>query len=242
MHQPWASLLVYGLKRVEGRAWPTEYTGRLWIHATSTLPTRKDIEVLPAKTSSALLLRIHEAEGRDVTPNLPKTYPTSVLIGCVDVVGCYSVSLLIHLSLDLHDGCLFGYITDLQLHDGCLFSSITKQQVNCMLQANDMEAWQTLPDTIKQEIGSPYCFLCENPKRLVVPQQMRGHPKLWQLPSKTATSLSAALKSPPDPVPFSWANYGRPDTADLGNMLQSSRSSTWYEQYGKARQQQMRKL
>lgn len=47
MHQPWASLLVYGLKRIEGRAWPTDYNGRLWIHATSTKPTAQDIEVLP---------------------------------------------------------------------------------------------------------------------------------------------------------------------------------------------------
>lgn len=193
MHQPWASLLVYGLKRIEGRAWPTDHTGSLWIHATSTQPTLKDIEEM-----QSFYTHIHEAEGRDIMPNLPKTYPTSVLIGCVDVVACYS--------------------------------------------ANDMEAWKTLPDTIKQEIGSPYCFLCENPKRLVVPQQMRGHPKLWQLPGKTANGLSAALKSPPDPMAFSWANYGRPDTADLGEKQQSSRSSIWFEKYGKAKQQQSRKL
>ena len=49
MHQPWASLLVYGLKRIEGRGWSTDYTGRLWIHATSTRPTEQDIEVLPAQ-------------------------------------------------------------------------------------------------------------------------------------------------------------------------------------------------
>ena len=56
MHQPWASLLVYGLKRIEGRAWPADYTGRLWIHATSTKPTAQDIEVLPAMNLSALAL------------------------------------------------------------------------------------------------------------------------------------------------------------------------------------------
>ena len=45
MHQPWASLLVYGLKRIEGRGWPTEHTGRLWIHATSKQATSQEIEV-----------------------------------------------------------------------------------------------------------------------------------------------------------------------------------------------------
>ena len=109
------------------------------------------------------------------------------------------------------------------------------------IQASDMEAWQALPMNIKQEIESPYCFLCEAPQRLVVPQQMRGHPKLWQLPGKTAASLSTALKPPPDPVPFSWAQYGKPDTS-AGVSQHSFRSSTWYDKYGKAKQQQARKM
>jgi len=33
MHQPWASLLVAGIKRVEGRGWNTSHRGPLWIHA-----------------------------------------------------------------------------------------------------------------------------------------------------------------------------------------------------------------
>ena len=35
MHQPWASLMVHGFKRFEGRAWTTKYRGPLWVHATS---------------------------------------------------------------------------------------------------------------------------------------------------------------------------------------------------------------
>ncbi len=35
MHQPWASLLVHGFKRFEGREWTHRYRGPLWIHATS---------------------------------------------------------------------------------------------------------------------------------------------------------------------------------------------------------------
>ena len=37
--------------------------------------------------------QIHEQEGRDISPNIPQHYPTSVLLGCVDVVACYAVSL-----------------------------------------------------------------------------------------------------------------------------------------------------
>lgn len=105
-----------------------------------------------------------------------------------------------------------------------------------------MESWAALPDTMKQEIGSPFCFLCENPKRLVVPQQMRGYPKLWALPGKTATTLTAALKVPPDPVPFSWAQFGKADTHDAKASESSSRSSLWYDKYGKAKKEQARKL
>lgn len=28
MHQPWASLLVHGIKRIEGRTWTTKHRGR----------------------------------------------------------------------------------------------------------------------------------------------------------------------------------------------------------------------
>lgn len=35
MHQPWASLLVYGIKQHEGRVWSSAHRGRLWIAAAS---------------------------------------------------------------------------------------------------------------------------------------------------------------------------------------------------------------
>ena len=35
MHQPWASLLIRGIKMHEGRSWYTPHRGRLWIHAAA---------------------------------------------------------------------------------------------------------------------------------------------------------------------------------------------------------------
>lgn len=35
MHQPWASLLVAGIKKHEGRPWYTAHRGRLWIASTA---------------------------------------------------------------------------------------------------------------------------------------------------------------------------------------------------------------
>ena len=38
LHQPWASLLVQGIKTSEGRMWSTDHRGKLWIHAASKQP------------------------------------------------------------------------------------------------------------------------------------------------------------------------------------------------------------
>ena len=46
MHQPWASLMVHGFKRFEGREWTTKYRGPLWVHATSKKPDPELIEQL----------------------------------------------------------------------------------------------------------------------------------------------------------------------------------------------------
>ena len=46
MHQPWASLLVLGFKRFEGREWNNKYRGPLWIHATQKKPSQQEIDYL----------------------------------------------------------------------------------------------------------------------------------------------------------------------------------------------------
>ncbi|XP_051792688.1 activating signal cointegrator 1 isoform X2 [Acanthochromis polyacanthus] len=48
MHQPWASLLVKGIKRVEGRTWYTSHRGRLWIAAAAKKPTDQEVAEVEA--------------------------------------------------------------------------------------------------------------------------------------------------------------------------------------------------
>lgn len=82
MHQPWASLLVHGFKRAEGRMWKSDYRGRLWIHAAAKVPGEFEIETLEMEYRS-----FYEAHKISIPP-LPSQcggYPTSVLLGCVDV-------------------------------------------------------------------------------------------------------------------------------------------------------------
>ncbi|XP_040824913.1 activating signal cointegrator 1 [Ochotona curzoniae] len=80
MHQPWASLLVRGIKRVEGRSWYTPHRGRLWIAATGKRPSPQEVSELQA---TYRLLR-----GKDV--EFPNDYPSGCLLGCVDLTDCLS--------------------------------------------------------------------------------------------------------------------------------------------------------
>ncbi|KAJ6664105.1 hypothetical protein lerEdw1_008320 [Lerista edwardsae] len=80
MHQPWASLLVKGIKRVEGRTWYTSHRGRLWIAATAKRPSPQEICDLEATYKM-----LHQKE-----LEFPEDYPSGCLLGCVDLIDCLS--------------------------------------------------------------------------------------------------------------------------------------------------------
>uniref|UniRef100_A0A7N6F7L3 ASCH domain-containing protein n=1 Tax=Anabas testudineus TaxID=64144 RepID=A0A7N6F7L3_ANATE len=82
MHQPWASLLVKGIKRVEGRTWYTSHRGRLWIAAAAKKPSPQEI----AEVES--MYRHIYKKGKSV--KFPKDYPTGCLLGCVNMTDCLS--------------------------------------------------------------------------------------------------------------------------------------------------------
>ncbi|XP_023348454.1 activating signal cointegrator 1 [Eurytemora carolleeae] len=81
MHQPWASLLVIGVKLHEGRTWYSNHRGRLWIHAAGKVPTQPEVDQLQN------FYRVHS----NIQPyQFPPHYPTSCLVGCVDVTDVLS--------------------------------------------------------------------------------------------------------------------------------------------------------
>jgi activating signal cointegrator 1 len=57
LHQPWASLVAWGAKRIETRSWPTTYRGPLAIHAAQEFPryARKWLEALCEEGNEELL-------------------------------------------------------------------------------------------------------------------------------------------------------------------------------------------
>ncbi|KAK4289239.1 hypothetical protein Pmani_037782 [Petrolisthes manimaculis] len=79
MHQPWASLLVAGIKIHEGRSWYSAHRGRLWIAAAAKVPTPEEIKQLEHQYQV-----LHKSNKKNL--GFPPHYPTSCLLGCVDVV------------------------------------------------------------------------------------------------------------------------------------------------------------
>lgn len=75
MHQPWASFLVKGIKKHEGRTWYSSHRGRLWIASTAKAPTAMEIVALENEYRNYYK--------RDI--DFPNDYPTGCLLGAVDV-------------------------------------------------------------------------------------------------------------------------------------------------------------
>uniref|UniRef100_T2MCF0 Activating signal cointegrator 1 n=1 Tax=Hydra vulgaris TaxID=6087 RepID=T2MCF0_HYDVU len=81
MHQPWASLLVHGIKKIEGRSWYSTHRGRLWIAATAKEPEKELIQQIENQ---------YRLLNADKVVDFPKEYPIGCLLGCVNVVDCMS--------------------------------------------------------------------------------------------------------------------------------------------------------
>lgn len=76
MQQPYASLLVAGIKRFEGRNWFSTFKGRLWIYAAQRKATLEEIK------------NIEAFYGHLGYSKFPRQYPTGVIVGCVTVEDC----------------------------------------------------------------------------------------------------------------------------------------------------------
>ncbi|KAG0473355.1 hypothetical protein HPP92_015212 [Vanilla planifolia] len=151
MHQPWASLLVYGIKRIEGRSWPSPVTGRLWIHAASKVPEPETIQAM-----ENFYREIYAVNGiNDI--KFPEHYPVSRLLGCVEVVGC--------------------------------------------LKGEELVSWEAAPESVRLESLTDFCWLCENPEKLVIPFEMRGYQGVYNLEKKIYEAAVRGLTAVTGPLP-----------------------------------------
>lgn len=175
MHQPWASLVMTGIKRAEGRVWGADFRGWLWIHAGGKPPMQADVEAIeamyrevyaegdPRPGKASLPAQGDAALAATPRPlRFPTSYPTGCLLGCVYIAG--------------------------------MASNDEYQRLR-----------GRLPPSVTAESESPFVFLCERPRRLASPVTMRGQHKLWRLAPRAAAAEYAAGLLPveaPQPVCF----------------------------------------
>ena len=77
--QPWADLIVAGIKDIENRTWKTAYRGRVLIHASKEPCSRGDLSVYPLPAL---------AENINLGEYNPRQFTGGAIIGSVDIVDC----------------------------------------------------------------------------------------------------------------------------------------------------------
>jgi hypothetical protein len=82
IRQPYATLIMLGIKQLETRRWRTNYRGPLVIHAAST----------GGGTSTDALMRLERRIGAMPTVLAEKTYPLGALLGVVTLDECLPIS------------------------------------------------------------------------------------------------------------------------------------------------------
>lgn len=79
IRQPWASLIVAGVKAIENRSRPTRYRGRVLIHAGQTIDRDGMAVVNEAMSEVGSIPSVGD-------------WPTGAIIGCATIVDCVTES------------------------------------------------------------------------------------------------------------------------------------------------------
>lgn len=103
MHQPWASLLIAGIKIHEGRTWYTPHRGKLWIASTAQIPDQEEIHLIEMS---------YRKMYKDKNLQFPSHYPSGCLLGCVEIVDCLEKGEYITKFPDGESGCPFVFICE----------------------------------------------------------------------------------------------------------------------------------
>lgn len=86
--QPWAQLIVDGIKPIENRTWKTNFRGRVYVHAGAKQP-----KAFSHHLTTDQLADFHSYIDQDVygcyaTSNLLGDWTLSAIIGEVDIIDC----------------------------------------------------------------------------------------------------------------------------------------------------------
>lgn len=78
--QPWASLVVHGIKDIENRSWRTNFRGRVLIHASGSHGRKFSVDLTDAQTKAAFATIAKETMFGNM--------PFGSVIGSVEIVDC----------------------------------------------------------------------------------------------------------------------------------------------------------
>ena len=78
--QPWASLIVHGIKDIENRSWRTNFRGRVLIHAAGSHGRKFSVDLTDAQTKAAFATIAKETMFGNM--------PFGSIIGSVEIVDC----------------------------------------------------------------------------------------------------------------------------------------------------------
>lgn len=78
--QPWASLIVHGIKDIENRTWRTNFRGRVLIHAAGSHGRKFSVDLTDAQMKAAF--------GTIAKETMFGHLPFGAIIGSVEIVGC----------------------------------------------------------------------------------------------------------------------------------------------------------
>ncbi|KAK6911334.1 ASCH domain [Dillenia turbinata] len=156
MHQPRASLLVHGIKRIKGRSWPAPLRGCLWIHAASKVPDSATI-----KAMEDFYREIYAIHGI-TNLKFPDHYPVSRLLDHGSPQENYFLSVE---AKEVPEGV--GGEASLFLHFSGIYTVINHFP-------NFSFNKLTFLKLVRLEALTDFCWLCEQPQRLFIPIEMRG--------------------------------------------------------------------
>jgi activating signal cointegrator 1 len=81
--QPWASLIALGAKKIETRVWPTNYRGKLAIHASKRFPEDCGSLCFDEPFKAALAEFFSDSESFNL--------PTGAILATATIIGCVPV-------------------------------------------------------------------------------------------------------------------------------------------------------
>lgn len=77
--QPWADLIIAGVKDIENRTWKTSYRGRILIHASKVPCSRGDLDAYPLPALSKNI---------NLNEYAPGQFTNGAIIGSIELVDC----------------------------------------------------------------------------------------------------------------------------------------------------------